>query len=473
MLARDHYQRGMALHREGRLDAAVEAYGRALAAEPGFAEALNALGIALQQQGRLEDAIPHYRAALAAKPDYASASSNLGAALASLGDLAQALPWYRRAIELRPDHADAHYNLAKALHERGETEAALDGYRRATALDAGHASAWNNLGTLLREMGRTGEAVAAYRRAIAIRPDAAEIRYNAAMAQLECGDFAEGWAGYEARFAAGEVADRPFVQPRWRGEDIADKTLLVWAEQGFGDAIQFARLLPLAGRRAARLLFEVRPPLVRLFQGLAGVERVIVAGEPPPSFDLQVPLLSLPGILGIDAATIPVGVPYLSTEPAQTESWRARLAEERRPRIGLAWAGNPGHKNDANRSLPAATLAPLLDLPVAWYSLQPDAAPVAGIVPLGPELADFADSAAAMAGLDLIIAVDTAIAHLAGALGKPVWTLHPFAPDWRWLREREDSPWYPTMRLFRQRRPGDWPELIERVAAELRARFSL
>ena len=478
MPARDDYDQGMAAHRQGRLDEAITAYRRAIAVAPSFAEALNALGIALQQRGDLSGAITSYRAALAAKPDYASACGNLGAALFTLGDVAAALDWYRRAIELRPDHADAHYNLGKALHEQGDPVQARDSYRRATEFDPGHVSAWNNLGIALRDLGRPDEAVEAYRRALALRPDAAEIRYNQSMALLEGGRFAEGWPEYEARFAAGDVPAREFARPRWRGEDIAGKTLLVWAEQGFGDSLLFARCVGLLAGRGARVVFEVQPHLARLMGDLAGADLVIAAGESLPPFDLQVPLLSLPGLLGIRLDTIPAASPYLAADPTLAETWRRRLAEtsDGRLKIGLAWAGNPRQKNNVNRSLPPAELAGLLALPATFYSLQQGDAAMAlnrsgagRVVDLGPHLTDFAETAAALAGLDLIVSVDTAVAHLAGALGCPTWTLLAFAPDWRWLRDRTDSPWYPTMRLFRQDQPRDWVPVVARVEATVAA----
>ena len=475
MAARDDYQQGMALHRQGRLDAAVEAYGRALAAEPAFAEALNALGIARQQQGDLESAIASYRAALAAKPDYTSACSNLGAALLCRGDLDGALEWGERAIHLQPDHADAHYNLGQVLHQRGEIEAAAAAYTRASDLDPGHASAWNNLGIALRDLGRPGEAVAAYARALGLRPDAAEIRYNQAMALLEDGDFARGWPAYDARFASGDVPARRFVQPRWRGEDISTRTLLVWAEQGFGDTIQFVRCLHSLTGRAGRVVFEVQPALARLTEGVAGADQVVAAGQPLPPFDVQIPLLALPDLLGIRLETIPSGIPYLHPDPDLAETWRRRLGRGGRLKVGLTWAGNPQQKNNLNRSMPAAALAGLLRLPAAFFSLQPGEAcrdllrqGIGEVTDLGPELTDFAETAAALAALDLIVTVDTSVAHLAGALGRPTWTMLAFAPDWRWLRDREDCPWYPTMRLFRQQRRRDWAPVMARIEAELR-----
>jgi len=478
MPARDDYDQGLAAHRQGRLDEAITAYRRAIAAAPAFAEALNALGIALQQRGDLAGAVAAYRAALAANPDYASACSNLGAALFTQGEVDAALDWYRRAIELRPDHADAHYNLGKALHEQGDAVSALDCYRRATTLDPSHASAWNNQGIALRDLGRPDDAVEAYRRALERRPDAAEIRYNRAMALLEGGHFAEGWPEYEARFAAGDVPERKFDRPRWRGEDIAGKTLLVWAEQGFGDSLLFARCVGMLAGFGARVVFEVQPHLARLMRDLAGADGVVAAGRPLPAFDLQVPLLSLPGILGIGPGTIPAKIPYLAAEPALAATWRQRLAENGggRIKVGLAWAGNPRQKNNVNRSLPVAELAGLLALPATFYSLQQGEAAdqvnrsgIGRVVELGPHLTDFAETAAALAGLDLIVSVDTAVAHLAGALGRPTWTLLAFAPDWRWLRDRADSPWYPTMQLFRQHQPRDWAPVVARVVAALKS----
>ena len=482
MQAKREYDQGLAAHRQGRLDEAIAAYRRAIAAAPSFAEAFNALGIALQQRGDLVAAIAHYRAALEAKPDYASACGNLGAALFTQGEIAAALDYYRRAIALRPDHADAHYNLGKALHEGGDAAGAIECYRRATSFEPGHVSAWNNLGIALRDLGHPEQAVESYRRALAIKPDAAEIRYNQAMALLEGGHFEAGWAAYEARFAAGDVPARQFVRPRWTGQDIAGKTLLVWAEQGFGDSLLFARCLGILAGRGAQVVFETQPALARLMRGLPGADLVVASGQPLPPFDFQIPLLSLPGLLGIGLDSIPAQVPYLAAEPELVETWRRRLDQtsDGRLKIGLAWAGNPNQKNNHNRSLPATELAGLLALPAAFHSLQQGDAcaqlnrsGIGQVIDLAPHLTDFAETAAAMAGLDLIITVDTAVAHLAGALGCPTWTLLAFAPDWRWLRDRADSPWYPSMRLFRQDRPRDWAPVMARIVEALSTSLKL
>ncbi len=479
-MADDILDRAMAEHRSGRLEAALRLYRQALERRPDLAAGHNAVGIALMQLGRVDEAVDAWRRAIGL--GYAAAHSNLGTALQQLGRPDEASEAYRQAIALRPDHAEAYYNLGALLHEQERLDQAVACYGAALERKPAYPQACNNLGIALRDLGRLDEAVAAYRRGLAADPAHAEAHYNLGMALLEAGELAEGFAEYEWRFGAGITTPRACPQPQWRGEDLTGRTLLVWAEQGFGDALQFARYVKLLAGRAARVVVEAPPALARLMQGLAGADSVIARGQPLPPFDAHVPLVSLPAILGTTLATIPAAMPYLWPPAGLEAEWRQwfdqrGLGVGGRKRVGLAWAGNPAQKNDRNRSLPLSFAAGLAAIGgVDWVSLQVGAAAAgladpafAGVTDLAPRLGDFADTAAAMAALDLVVTVDTSVAHLAGALGRPAWVMLTLLPDFRWLRRRQDSPWYPSLRLYRQQERGDWAPVVARVAADLAA----
>ncbi len=459
------YGLGVAAIRAGDAAGGEALLRRALAAMPEMAESHNALGIALQHQHRFDEAVACYRRAIALKADYAAAFGNLGAALQSQGRMDEAMACYQDILARWPNHADARYNLANAFQTSGRIAEAEDAYRAVLARNPAHADALNNLGIVLRDQGRLDEALAAYRLAIGLRPNDAGFHYNRALAQLEAGEGA-GWAEHEWRFAAGVTPPRDCAQPPWRGENPSGATILVWAEQGYGDTLQFARLAPRLTALGAKVVLEVQPELVRVLSGLPGIDRVISRGDAVPAFDFHVALLSLPALLGIDPKA-PTGLTPLSVPGDLVPAWRERLGGAVKPRIGLVWAGNRHQRNDANRSMPwreASVLAARTD--VEMVSLQVGAAAGEAIASgsampdLSPFLTDFAETAAALETLDLLVSVDTAPAHLAGALGRPVWTMLCFAPDWRWRRERSDCPWYPGMRLFRQPRPGDWGAVV-------------
>ncbi|OAN44022.1 hypothetical protein A6A04_09070 [Paramagnetospirillum marisnigri] len=461
-------------HKRGLLTEAEAEYRRLLDQFPDFAEAHNALGIALQQQEQVEAAADCFRVAARLKPDYVSARANLGAALLGLGRADEAVEALNAALDLDPANAEIHYNLAWAAQQHGDTESALAGYGRALALNPGHAAACNNTGLILRAQGRLAEAVAAYDLAVELAPANAVIRYGRAQARLESGDFAGGWRDHEARFVGGIALARHESRPRWDGEDIQGKPILVWAEQGLGDSMQFCRYLPILAQRGAQVVFEVQPPLERLCrQSLPGMT-IVARGQPLPPCQVQVPLMSLPRLLG-EMPFWPGA--YLRPDPAEAAAWKPRLGPRLRPRVALVWAGSPTHKDDRNRSLPLAVLAPLLALDgVDWLSFQvgeaaaqAEDAPALRRLPHG--LGDFADTAAALVHMDLVVAVDTAVLHLAGSLGLPAWGMLPFAPDWRWLQGRDDSPWYPSMRLFRQGPSRDWKEVVARLAETLPGAF--
>lgn len=406
-----------------------------------------ATAAALHRADRLDEAERLYRQVLEADPRHADARHRLGVIEQQRGRPAAAVELIRSAIALSGGSAGAHYNLALALYDLDRLEEAAEACRAALRAKPDFLPALYTLGLSLKDLGRLDQAIAAYAAVTARDPDFAEAHYGESFARLLAGDFAGGWPKYEWR-------RRVFPQraaysaPQWRGEAIAGKTLLIHAEQGLGDTIQFARYVKPAAEKGARIVFEVQPALLKLFSGFPGVETLICFGDPVPPHDLQCPLLSLPALF----ETIPAAS-CLSAEPIASAQ-----------RIGVAWRGNPQHSEDRRRSLSAAQMAACFaGTGLNPVCLQKDATPeeLAAFTPV--ELSDFGMTASVIAGLDLVVTVDTVVAHLAGALGKPVWTLLGFAPDWRWQQKREDSPWYPSMRLFRQQEPGDWNPVIDKV----------
>lgn len=470
------FNRGTTLHELKRFDLALASYDRALALRPDHVEAMLNRGDALQKLGRLDDALASYDQALATRPDYAEALSNRGNVLRGLRRFDDALASYDDALRLRPDDAAAMSNRAVTLQALDRLEAALASCDRALALRPDTVEALNNRASVLQEFGRFDEALASYDRAVAIAPDFAEAQLNRALLLLLTGNFAQGWPAYEWRRQLPSWVERGFIQPEWAGENIAGKRLLLHAEQGFGDTIQFSRYATLAARRGADVVLEVQPSLEPLLKGLPGIE-VIAAGRELPPFDLHCPLLSVPRLLATTPATIPGGIPYITAPPDRVAAWAPRLPTGGL-RVGLAWSGHRENVRDHERSIPFMHLAPLTRIPgTRFVSLQKDIRAAdaddfhrcGDIIDLGCELRDFADTAAVIAGLDLIITVDTAVAHLAGAMGKPVWLLLPRVPDFRWLMDRTTSPWYPTARLFRKGQADTWDTVIAETAAALRA----
>ncbi|AOI76222.1 tetratricopeptide repeat protein [Burkholderia sp. NRF60-BP8] len=471
------YNSAVALERLGRADEALARCERVLAFDPDHVRAHASRGNALLQLERHDDALAAYARALALDPHSVETLCNRGTALRYLKRYDDALASYDAALARDAGFAEAwtnRSNVLQDLHRYDEAMASLD---RALALRPDHATNWLNRGNLYFETARPDDALAAYDRAIALRPDYAEAHFARASLYLIEGDFARGWPEYEWRLRDTQLARhyRPFTQPAWQGDTpLGGRTVLIHAEQGFGDTLHFCRYVPLVAARGARVVFEVQPPLRALMASLPGAVDVIARGDPLPAFDCQVPLLSLPHAFRTDEATIPYAGAYLHADPQRTRQWEALLGERRRPRIGIAWAGNPAHRNDHNRSIDFARLAPLFDLDVDWISLQKpvrerDAALLAAapVLRVDDELGDFADTAALIGALDLVIAVDSAVAHLAGALGHAVWVLLPDPAEWRWMRTRGDSPWYPSARLFRQAAPGDWTGAIDAVHAAI------
>jgi tetratricopeptide (TPR) repeat protein len=474
-LPEGHLNRAAALIALGRAALAETAANQALACRPGWPDALLLLANAQLTQDRPDDAVRSYRAALAVRPDHLGALVNMGAALGRLGRMEEAAAVLRQAADLAPDQPEALLNLGGILRALGRLGEARLAQETILARDPCHWAAWSNLAAILHDLGCPDEAVAAWERSLALHPDQPDARYSRSLSLLLAGDFARGWEALEHRWQAVQHRGRARHRhlPLWNGEDLAGQTILLHAEEGLGDSIHFARYVPLVAARGARVVLETYKPLARLFQGLDGISHVITQGEPLPSADLQCPLQSLPRAFGTRLETIPSAVPYLRVPSEPANRWRAWLAGGGR-RVGLVWAGSPTHGKDRERSIAFDRLAPLWRIPgVSWFSLQigaraTDAADSA-VADLSQALTDLTETAAAICALDLVIAVDTSVAHLAGALGRPVWLVLPTTPDWRWMLGRDDSPWYPTMRLFRQMQPGNWEGVIARVAAELRA----
>jgi len=467
-------------HQAGRFAEAETLYRKVLALQPNHADALHLLGVLAAQIGRFDDAVNLIGRACALSPNVADYRMHLGNALGEKREFAAAIDAYRHALRLNPRCYGSHDALGSVLRESGQLDEAIASHGRSLQINSNNATAHYNLGLTLAKKGLLGEAIASYRRAIGLQPDFPDAHWNLALILLMQGDFERGWREYEWRWRRKNFPSLwpTFSQPLWDGGDLAGKRVLVHTEQGYGDAIQFVRYAPLLAGRGARVVLLCQAPLARLMKGADGVDQVVSAiswaGELPP-FDVHCPMLSLPLLFGTRVDSVPADVPYLKAEPSLLARWGAKIgAAAAGPlKVGLAWSGSPTNKNDRYRSVALEQLSPLARAGATFYSLQkgPAAAQTApvgmGLIDLTDELQDFADTAALVSQLDLVITVDTAVAHLAGALGKPAWVLVASEQDWRWLLEREDTPWYPTLRLFRQRTPGDWPEVIERVAAAL------
>ncbi|HXW23219.1 MAG TPA: tetratricopeptide repeat protein, partial [Xanthobacteraceae bacterium] len=469
---------GFVLRALGRDEEAEAAFLAAVDRDPNFVEAHYQLGHLLREKRRNAEAEATYRRVIALKPDHFQARLNLGLLLTDRRRFEEAASEFRHAAQIRPGSAEAHTNLGYALRAAGDPEAAETACRQALALAPDLYVAKLNRGVALQDLGRLEEALACYRGAKPSDADYAKATACEGILHLLRGNFAAGWEKYEARWKIGDLPPRNFAQSQWRGEPLAGKTILLHAEQGLGDSIQFLRYVPLVAARGGKVVLEIQKPLLPLAR-IPGVT-VIARGEALPAFDLHCPLLSLPLAFGTTLDTVPAATPYLTPPPDRLAPWAARIGSGPGLKVGIAWAGSPVHRNDRNRSIPLERLKPLVELGGArFFSLQvgPRASDLAAVEPvpvtdLSGELSDFAETAAAIANLDLVIAADTAVAHLAGALAKPVWTMLPFAPDWRWLIARTDSPWYGSMRLFRQARPGDWDGVVAAVRQALAARIA-
>ncbi|WP_165186936.1 tetratricopeptide repeat protein [Caulobacter soli] len=478
------FSEAVTLQEIGRPADAEARYRQIMDLHPELADAYNNLGILLGKQGRKEEALDVARQAVRLAPNKPAFHNNLGIALNDLSRHAEAAPSFRAAVLLDPGYVDAHHNLGKALHAAGRLEEAGLALQEALRLRPEDAGALNDMGILLHELGRVADAEMVLRAGLAITPEDAGLHYNLGLVLLLTGQYEEGWAQYHWRWKTEDyrTRQRGFTQPEWDGSPLPAGRLLINAEQGLGDTLQFCRLAPLAAARLApdaRLTFEVHRPLISLLRDQwPGIE-VIGHDDPLPAFDAHLPLLSLGGVLGQDHQTID-GAPYLRPDPDRVAAWAQRLAPLKGLKVGLVWAGGQLlGTNDRKRSVTLAALAPLAAVPgVSFVSLQKEAPaaqakdPPAGmtLLDLGEDLTDFVETAAVAANLDLVISVDTAVAHLAGAIGTPVWLLNRFDTCWRWELEREDTPWYAGLRQFRQPAAGDWDSVITALAAALAER---
>lgn len=503
-----HFRLGNLLVDQGKPQEACTAYEKALALRSDYAEAHNNLAVVLREEGKLQEATFHCQQALALKPEYAEAHTNMGNILVDQGRSDEAIAHHRRAIALNPNAVDAHINvghvlrgqgkfddarisllqaltlrpdsaqalnnLGSVLEDQGKLDEAVIHFRRAIAVLPTYVEAHNNLGNVLRKQAQYTEARQSYDQALALRPGYVEALWNRSLLELLLGNYSEGFRDYEIRSRRTVNRPREFSQPLWRGEPLGGARILLHSEQGLGDALQFLRYVPMVRAAGGTVLLCVPPCLQRLAAPLLRASDLAVTAESLPPFDLQCPLMSLPLAFQTTVHSIPAEAPYLTIPDdalrrAEDFHWPSEGL-----RVGLVWSGNPQHANDRFRSMLPATLAPLLSLEgIHFFSLQVDVSAEvlenlpACLTDLRPFITDMADTAALVSHLDLLVTVDTAMAHLAGALAKPTWVLLPFAPDWRWLTDREDSPWYPTMRLFRQPQSGDWQSALQRVRLEL------
>jgi tetratricopeptide (TPR) repeat protein len=476
--------------REGNFERGVEALRRVVRWNKKNAVAHFNIGVALRELGRHEEEVAAYDDALAAQPRFFEALFNRGNALRALGRHSDALASFSEAIQIRPDCAEAFNNLGNVLGDLLRYDEALVNFDRALDLKPDFAEAHNNRGNALEGLARYGEALQSYQRAQQIDGDYADAHWNESLCRLLVGDYPEGWKKYEWRWRTQTYAPQaqlPLEKPLWLGvESLMGKTILLHAEGGLGDTLQFCRYVALVAARGARVLLEVQPELRRLLKGLAGVSAVLETGVPRPPFDFHCPLMSLPLALGTTRETIPACLPYLAPYPQDVTRWGSKVMHtSARLRVGLVWAGNPrlgiatSHAMDKRRSMPLSQFAPLFELHgIDFYSLQKGDAAVRQVnanpaaqklIDITNEFDDFADTAAFIEHLDLVIAVDTSCAHLAGAMGKPVWLLNRYDSCWRWFMEGQESPWYPrVMRVFRQPSAGDWGPVVAEVASALR-----
>ena len=486
-------QAGLQHLQQGRLAEAWQALSEAVAADPNNAMARHLRGLVLVQAGQPKEAVEDLTAAVQLAPADPVARSNLSGAQREAGDYEAALSSSEAALKLAPDFPDAHLNRGNALLDLARPKEAIVSYDEVLRRQSNDPRAHSNRGNALRSLGRLAEAVKSFERAIALDPSTPEIKANCGFAHLGLGDYPKGFALFEARWdnrnMRAYLESRAFNAPFWRGDEELDgKTILLHAEQGFGDVLQFCRYAPLVAACGARVLVEVDPALKPLMRSLKGVDQVFAQGEALPAFDLHCPMMSLPYAFRTTLDTIPAETPYLHADPRRVEAWRARLGPSSRPRVGIAWSSGvrpdqPELKAiNGRRNLPLTKLAGLEGLDVDFVSLQKgqpaegefDALDQAAwdgppILNVARELTDFGETAALMTVLDLVVSVDTSIPHLAGALGRPVWVMNRFDPCWRWLQGRSDSPWYPTARLFRQPAMGDWDGVIAQVRKALAA----
>ena len=475
--AEAHSNLGLVRHDQGLSAEALSSLREAIRLRPDLAAAHNALGVALETQGEHDEAQACFREAVRLSPQLAAAYNNLGGTLRSLGKIGEAIVCFEEALRLNAHLAEAHNGLGTALFENQQHEDAQAAFERALQLKPDYAEAHGNIGRLLGERGEHDAALERYNRAAIANPDSYSARHNRALVWLLMGNFSQGWPEYEWRWQQPGVRQRPSGEA-WDGQPLAGRTILLYPEQGLGDTLQFIRYAPLVRQRGGRVLVGCSRSMIPLLSSCPGIDQLYGEDESPPPYDVQAALLSLPRIFGTELETIPAEVPYLSAPVDLVERWRERFAAEPRLKVGIQWQGSPKFVFDRQRSIPLARFAPLTEVDgVRLFSLQRDFGSEQltdvdwDIEDLGSNLdldgRAFLETAAVLKNLDLVVTSDTSIAHLAGALGVPVWLAVQFVPDWRWMLEREDSPWYPTMRLFRQTQAGDWQGVFARIATEL------
>ena len=482
-LAAAHNNLGIALQSLGRSTEALACFEAAIRENPEYSEAWYNSGRLLFDRQRWDEAIRCFENALTLKPTYAAAMHNLGLCHHKRRDLDRAEACYRRVLALVPDHHRVHIDLGNICLDRDNPEGMAECYRQALAFTPGDVEACVNVGRMFRDCGRLDDALTLYEEALRIDPENIESHFSLGLIRLTQGRYPEGWQGYEWRCRRPEWVIKAYPHrlpsPRWNGEPFVGRTLLIHHEQGFGDTLQFVRFLPLAKARGGQVLFEVPTALRPLLKRVAGADEVLELSPHGPSavpHDLHAPLLSLPGLCDTTLESVAAEVPYLFADPTKATAWAERLGPGGL-KIGIVWSGSAWTARLAEKSCPVEHFLALTTRPgTRWVALQKAAAAQelaaaakAGVACWGPEFADFSDTAAAVAGLDLVISVDTAVAHLAGALNIPVWVLLPQRADWRWLLDRPDSPWYPSMRLYRQGRGGSWEDVFVRVARDLAA----
>jgi tetratricopeptide (TPR) repeat protein len=477
-----YVNRGAVLQDLGDWHAALDDYDNALArqqGQPGEADSHNHRGQVLKALKRFAEALESFDRAIALEPARSAFHNNRGIVLRLLGRYLQALAAFDQALALQPAYPQAFNNRANTLNNLGRHQEALESYDQAIALLPGFATFHTNRGNILQQLRQPDLALQSYRQATLLDRTDAHAHWSMSLCLLQLGQFEEGWPAYESRWERAEYRDRKsahFSRPHWRGDSpLQGKTILLHGEQGFGDTLQFCRYATEVARLGAQLVLEVQKPLRRVMQGLAGVHQVIGAGDAVPAYDLQCPLLSLPLAFNTRLDTIPAAVPYLRADPEKVAQWQGRLGPRTRPRVGLVWSGSSGHQNDHRRSIALAEFLTLMPEGVQPVSLQKEVREAdlpalqsrPDLLHFGDALVDFSDTAALCALVDVVVCVDTSVAHLAGALGRPVWLLLPTNPDWRWLLDRPDSPWYPSARLFRQTVPGQWSDVLPGVRQAL------
>ena len=459
----------------------LKCYKQAIEIKPDFAEAYNNMGNALKVMGRNEEATTCFEKAITIRPDFFQAHYNLGISLQEVGKIEQAISHYQHAISNYPDYAEAHNNIGIALLEIGKHEDAITHYQKAISLNPDYAEANNNLGIALQEIGKHEDAITHYRKAISIKPSFAEAHFNLSCLYLLLGNFEKGWEEYEWRLKLKSNIEhtRSFTQPQWDGRPLDGKTILIHAEQGLGDTIQFIRYIPMLAKAGGDIVVECDAKLSHLFSGYEDITRFIGTGDELPDFDIHASLLSLPNIFKTSLNSTPSDTNYIHINDNLVGSWKNKLSSLKKLKVGLCWQGSVDNRKDQSRSIPLKYFSDILNIiDISFVSLQKgygqeqilDGGLADKITDFSSEMdthEKFVDTCAIIENLNLVIGVDTATIHLAGAMGKPVWVLLPYSPDWRWMLNTNDTPWYPTMRLFRQQEPGNWETVMDEISVEL------